>query len=183
MSLVTLRLLRNGKSFANILHRTLWFHSRRDIRARSCTFSVINPPPTWSGHKGGYSPALAGEQTERSRKESWQGLWQPIATTGNKDPALLTMGETFPPCQHTAHGAEVILPFYDLLYLASVLALATASILGISCAFPDCHFPLPFTLLNILQYIITSFYFSYFLWQWCGAVWTQSHFLSQTQSV
>ena len=111
MSLVTLRLLRNGKSFANILHRTLWFHSRRDIRARSCTFSVINPPPTWSGHKGGYSPALAGEQTERSRKESWQGLWQPIATTGNKDPALLTMGETFPPCQHTAHGAEVILPF------------------------------------------------------------------------
>lgn len=40
-------------------------------------------------------------------------------------PATLTVGELFPLCQHTAHRAEVILPFYDLLYLASVLALET----------------------------------------------------------
>ena len=117
------------------------------------------------------------------RKESWQGPWQTMTVTGNGDQAPLTAGEPSSLCQHIAHRAEVIFPFYDLLYLASVLALETVSILGISCIFPDCHFPLPCALLNILQYIITSFDFSSFLWQWCGAVWTQSHFLSQTQSV
>lgn len=68
---------------------------------------------------------LTNEYTERSRKESWQSPWQMIPVTGNWDPATLTVGELFPLCQHTAHRAEVILPFYDLLYLASVLALET----------------------------------------------------------
>ena len=79
-----------------------------------------------------------------------------MTVTGNGDQAPLTAGEPSPLCQHIAHGAEVIFPFYDLLYLASVLALETVSILGISCIFPDCHFPLPCALLNILQYIIMS---------------------------
>lgn len=65
-----------------------------------------------------------------------------MTVTGNGDPAPRTAGEPSPPCQHIAHGAEVIFPIYDLLYLASVLALETVSILGISCIFPDCHFPL-----------------------------------------
>ena len=68
---------------------------------------------------------LTNEYTERSRKESWQSPWQMIPVTGNWDPATPTVGELFPLCQHTAHREEVILPFYDLLYLASVLALET----------------------------------------------------------
>lgn len=151
------------------------------------TLSVLNPTATWSRHWGGsllaLSPMTIGKGVARC-----QGPWQIITTTRSEDPATLTLeggGAFIFLHQHTAHRAEVILPFYDLLYLASVLAsgMETVSILGISCVFPDCHFPLPCALLNILQHIITSFDFSSFLWQWCGAVWTQSHFLSQTQSV
>ena len=50
-------------------------------------------------------------------------------------------GAISPVSTHSPRG-RVIFPFYDLLYLASVLALETVSILGISCIFPDCHFPL-----------------------------------------
>ena len=150
---------------------------------RLVLYLSLIPPQHVAAIKGLLTSFHTDEYTERSRKESWQGPWQMMTVTGNGDPAPLTAGEPSPPCQHIAHGAEVIFPFYDLLYLASVLALETVSILGISCIFPDCHFPLPCALLNILQYIITSFDFSSFLWQWCGAVWTQSHFLSQTQSV
>lgn len=70
---------------------------------------------------------MAGSMTNDSRKWEYR-------------PSSPEYRGAISPVSTRSPQGKVILPFYDLLYLASVLALKTVSILGISCVFPDCHF-------------------------------------------